>query len=151
MVVPRGAGLGDIGLLENDDAADASRWGSSRCTCNGASCRASADFGPQARGRVLAEGLGPDGCMLVPQARMVDRSAATGNVSAVDLDRARWLNSGQDQRFNAIPGDCPRGSQKGWALCGFPMIFVNPDESWSSNTKTFGYDQQICPCVFQLF
>ena len=28
------------------------------------------------------------------------------------------------------------------------MMVVNPDESWSSNTEIFGYDQQICPGIF---
>ena len=30
------------------------------------------------------------------------------------------------------------------------MVFVNPDESWSSKTKTFGYDQQICAGFFPI-
>ena len=28
------------------------------------------------------------------------------------------------------------------------MMLVNPDESWSSKTEIFGYDQQICPGHF---
>ena len=28
------------------------------------------------------------------------------------------------------------------------LMSVNPDESWSSKTEIFGYDQQICPGTF---